>query len=112
MAAKKTIIHMVATRCPPEMAARFDEWYNTRHVPDLLKFPRLKRVTRYRSLHPDNGFPRFIAAYEFESREDFEAYFNSPERAIAGEDWKKAQKKLGASQDWAVQWEFIGTWQK
>lgn len=111
--AKTALIHMVGTRCPPDKEARFDTWYNERHVPDLMKFKKLRKVTRFRSLKPDPGsYPRFLTIYEFAGREDFEAYFNSPERAVAAEDWKKIQQELGASQDWAVQYEVIRSWEK
>lgn len=110
--AAKAVIHVVGTVCPPEMEKKFDAWYSERHVPDLLKFKGLKKVTRYKILRPNEDYPKFLTIYEFESREQFEAYFTSPERAAAAKDWQKIQKELSASQKWAVQFEQIKTWQK
>ncbi len=108
----KSIIHVVGTECPPEMEEKFDRWYSERHVPDLLKFKKLKGVTRFKNLHPSGEYPKFLTIYEFDNQQDFEAYFKSPERAAAGEDWKKIQRELGASQKWAVQFEVIKSWQR
>ena len=110
--ATKPVIHVVGTECPPEMEEKFDRWYSERHVPDLLKFKGLKKVTRYKILRPNEEYPKFLTVYEFESREQFEAYFVSPERSAAAEDWRNIQQKLKASQKWAVQFETIKTWQK
>ena len=108
----KSVIHIVGTECPPEMEGRFDTWYSERHVPDLLKFQGLKKVTRYRNLHADGEYPKFLTIYEFNNRQDFEAYYVSPERTAAAEDWLKIQKELGASLKWMVQYEAIKTWQQ
>ena len=108
----KPVMHVVGTECPPEMEEKFDTWYSERHVPDLLKFKGVKRVTRYRGLHPGGEYPKFLTIYEFNNRQDFEAYYTSPERATAAEDWIKIQKELGASLKWSVQFEVIETWQR
>lgn len=108
----KTTIHIVGTECPPEAEEKFDTWYSERHVPDVLKFKGVKRVTRYRKLSADGEYPKFLAVYEFNNRQDFEAYNTSPERTAAIEDWLKIQKELGSSIKWSVQYEVIKTWQE
>ena len=110
--ATKPVIHVVGTECPPEMEEEFDRWYSERHVPDLLKFQGLKKVTRYKILRPNEDYPMFLTIYEFESREQFEAYATSPERTAAAEDWRKIQEELKASQKWGVQFETIKTWEQ
>ena len=108
----KSVIHLVGTTCPPEMEEKFDAWYSDRHVPDLLKFKGVKKVTRYKRLYPSEEHPKFLTIYEFESQQDFEAYFSSPERTAALEDWENIQKELSASATMRVQYEVIKTWQR
>ena len=108
----KPVIHVVGTECPPEAEEKFDAWYSDRHVPDLLKFKKLRKVTRFKALKPDREYPMFLTLYEFDSRQAFEEYFTSPERATAAEDFAKIQKELNASVKWSVQYETIKTWQR
>jgi len=108
----KSIIHVVGTKCPPETEAKFNTWYNETHVPHLLKFKKLKRVTRYKNLHPAGEYPEFLTIYEFDNRQGFEEYHDSPERTGSRESWLKIQEETGASLKWEVQFEAIKTWQR
>ena len=108
----KSVLHIVGTECPSEMEDQFDKWYSDKHVPELLEFKGVNRVTRYRNLHNGEEYTKFLTIYEFGKREDFEAYFTSSIRANAAEDWGKIQNELGASLKWSVQFEMIKTWQR
>ena len=108
----KPVIHVVGTECPTEAEEKFDTWYSDRHVPDLLKFKKLKKVTRLKALKPDGEYPMFLTFYEFDDRQAFEEYFISPERSTAAEDFARIQKELDVSVKWSVQYETIKTWQR
>ena len=108
----KPVIQIVGTDCPLEAEEKFNTWYNERHIPDLLKFKKLKRVTRYKNLHPDGEYPKFLTIYEFENRQAFEEYDTSPEQTTAREDWLRISKETGAEVVWRVQYEVIKTWQR
>jgi hypothetical protein len=108
----KTIVHVVGTVCPPEKEAEFDRWYNETHVPDLMKFKKLKGVTRLKKLHGDLEYPVFLIFYEFETDKDYQDYIKSPERAEAGGEWARVQKELGAGRKWSVQYEVIKSWKQ
>lgn len=108
----KPMINIVGSQCPPEVEDRFDAWYSEKHVPDVLKFRGIKRVTRYRLMGADKGYPKFLAIYEFVSRQALEEYETSPVRAAAGEDWQRISRETGAEMMWRVQYEAIRTWQQ
>lgn len=52
---------------------QFNEWYDQRHVPDLLACPGFLAARRYKCI---DGEPQFLAIYEVESQ----AALSSPER--------------------------------
>ncbi len=107
--AKARIINAVATECAPENDVKFNKWYNEVHVPMLMKYKGIKKVTRYRMI---DAKPRFLAVYEYDSREDLDNLPNSPEfkAAIAemGETWKGAMPTI----TWAISCEPIKVWGK
>jgi len=119
------VIHMVGMTCSPETEERFNKWYNEKHVPGLMKFKGIKRATRYRlvrtakgapGVNPSpagagqEGYPQYLAIYEFEDRAAFERYEKSPEAAAAREDWSSAKEEIAAEMLWRVQYESIKTW--
>ena len=107
-----SVIHVVATECPSETEDTFSKWYDEQHIPDLLKFKRLKKVTRYRNLHPDGENPKFLTIYEFDRREDLEDYLVSPERTSVHEDAMSTNRELNVSLKWRVQYEVLRSWQQ
>ena len=108
----KPVIMMVGTQCPPAVEESFNTWYNEKHIPDVLKFKRIKRAARYKIMGDDEGYPKFLAIYEFESRQAFEEYETSPVRTAAGEDWLRISKETGAEMMWRTKYEAIRIWQQ
>ena len=106
------MIHITGTRCQPELEEKFNTWYNQTHIPMLLKFKGLRGVTRYRILKPSEGYPEYLAIYEFDSRQAFEEYETSPELAIALEEMRETWKDGGWELMWRVQYEVMKTWRK
>ena len=56
----------------PEHEAVFNEVYNTEHIPDLLKVPGVRSVTRYKldsTVYATlmEGQPTYVAVYEVDS---------------------------------------------
>jgi uncharacterized protein (TIGR02118 family) len=89
--AKKPLINVVTTQCPPQDEAKFNKWYNEVHIPMLMKYKGVKAVARYKVV--DSKVPQFIAIYHFDSQQDFEAFGKSPEFKAAieemGQSWPK-----------------------
>jgi len=90
--AKARIINIVATECPCALEPRFNKWYDEVHIPMLMKFKGIKKVTRYKV--PDNNKEKgsYLAIYEYDSKDDMAALNASPEFKAAidemNESWK------------------------
>ena len=106
------IINLVATDCRPEVEEEFNRWYNEVHVPMLLKNRGLKKVTRYRINGETDGFPSYLAIYEYDNQKDYEDYENGPELTEARADVQETWKDGGLELKWRVQYEEIQTWEK
>ena len=109
----KPIIHVVATQCRPEDEEKLNTWYDEIHIPLLLKFKGLKKATRYKIIYETEEYPKYLAIYEFESQEAFEAYETSSELAAAikeehEETWKDSKYEMV----WRVQYEPTRTWER
>jgi uncharacterized protein (TIGR02118 family) len=103
--AKKHVINIVTTQCPPEDDARFNKWYNEVHIPMLMKYKGVKRVARYKVL--DDKGPQYMAVYHFESMQDFQDFGKSPEFKAAIEEmnqsWPKGIQITGRQQSELIQ---------
>ncbi len=84
--AGKPIAWLVATECPPERDAEFNEWYNNTHVPMVLKAPGVIGATRYKALTPTTAQPTSLAIYEVENEAALKRIQESPEMAAAKAD--------------------------
>jgi len=107
-----TVINVVATECQPEVEEKFNKWYDEIHIPLLFKFKGMRRVTRYKILKETEEYPSYLAIYEFESRQAFEEYVNSPELAAGRAEMNETWKGGGFEIKWRVQYETMKTWGK
>ena len=58
----------------PDREDEYNEWYNTKHVPDMLEIPGMLRATRWISGDGRNGNQRtYLALYELET-DDIEKF--------------------------------------
>ena len=106
------IVNIVASQCQPEAEKKFNEWYNTVHIPMLMKFKGLKGVKRCKALQPPKENPVYLALYEFDSLKDVEAFGKSPEMAAARDEMKESWKEGGLQIKWAAPYELLGEWHK
>jgi hypothetical protein len=67
----------------PELEGDFNRWYNNVHLPDLLKVPNLITARRFISL---SGGIKYLAIYEFSSRDGMMEGKNSAEMAACRAD--------------------------
>jgi hypothetical protein len=72
-------LSVVAFEVPDEDVARFDDWYESEHIPALLRADDWLRVRRYRVLSGEGGPWTHLALHELASLE----VMDSPERAEA-----------------------------
>ena len=56
----------------------YNEWYTEKHVPMMFRFRGLKKASRYRLSGENKECSKYLAIYEFDSKEDLEAFPRSP----------------------------------
>ena len=107
--AKANVILIVATECTPVDEARFNKWYNEVHIPMLMKYKGIKRVSRYKVAGPSEGCSTYLAFYEYADMKSLEDMPKSKEFAAAIEEMQGTWK--GASFiKWRGVYEPIKTW--
>jgi antibiotic biosynthesis monooxygenase (ABM) superfamily enzyme len=109
---KTRIINIVATECAPENDAKFNKWYDEVHIPMLMKFKGIKKVTRYRLIEENAPRPKFIAVYEYDNRKDFDGLTQSAEFQAAIAEMNETWKDPKIDIKWAVSGEPIKTWEQ
>lgn len=78
-----TYIKLVGSHNPDADPRNLLRWYSD-HVNMLMRYALLQRATLYRRSQQTSGdAPDYICLYEFESREAFDDYSNSPQRKDA-----------------------------
>lgn len=106
------VINVVATECKPEIDKKFNDWYNDVHVPLLMKYPGIKKTTRYRLAGEPGACPQYLAIYEYESKEAMAAQPQSPEFAAAIAEMQETWKDGGFDIRWAGAYEPIKSWEQ
>lgn len=104
---KKHVIQIVGIHCRPEAEDKFNKWYEDVHIPLLLKFQRLRKVTRYRTPEPVGDYPEYLSVMEFDNKDACDAYNSSPELAAAREESKQTWGGKGYEVRWRVQYEVM-----
>jgi uncharacterized protein (TIGR02118 family) len=89
---KSRYLNIVATECVPGDEAKFNKWYNEVHIPMLMRFKGIKKVTRYKVMGESKEKGQYLAIYEYDSQEAMSALNASPEFKAAidemNETWK------------------------
>lgn len=78
------VVMVVSLDIAPEKEEEFNHWYNTKHIPDVLRAPGFVSGYRYRAYR---GKPKYWAFYEAESEEALAQALASPEFKLAGDDF-------------------------
>ncbi len=108
---KKSFIHIGGIDCPPELEEKFNDWQENVHVPMVMKYKGVKKATHYKVAYEDSETPNYLIAYEFDSKEDYEAWTKSPEMVVARADTAETWKDKKYSLRWRLNYEAIKTWQ-
>jgi antibiotic biosynthesis monooxygenase (ABM) superfamily enzyme len=107
-----SVILIVANEPGPGREIEYNEWYTEIHIPMMFRFPGLKRASRYRLSGENQECSRYLAIYEFDSKEDLEAFSGSPEFAAAVKDFDEKWKDGGFERKWGASYELIKSWEK
>ena len=109
----ESTIFIVATQCNPEKAAEYNQWYSDIHLPMLFEYKEITRASRYTCYNQrgDNKgkCAKYLAIYEFDNKEDLDAFLHSPEIAAARPDWdeKYPSSGFGIKLGWSALYEPI-----
>jgi len=106
------VIYIVGVNCQPEHEEKFNSWYDEVHIPQLLKFEKLKEITRCRLIDKSQIYPKYLTMYKFDTRQDWEGYLNSPERIFALQGTKDTWKGNESEMQWQVNYEVLKFWQR
>jgi heme-degrading monooxygenase HmoA len=111
---RKCFSETVASAPKPGKEAEYNRWYDE-HIKILFGFKGLKKVSRIRCFRPigENGghSPQYITTYEFESKEDFDAFYQSPYMKTAEKHFKENAKNI-LDVFWAGAYEALITLEK
>jgi antibiotic biosynthesis monooxygenase (ABM) superfamily enzyme len=106
------IVLIVANEPGPGREAEYNDWYTSRHIPMMFRFPGLKKASRYRRVSSNQECSKYLAVYEFDSTEDLAAFSRSPEFAAAVADFEGKWQGGGFERKWDATYELIRTWEK
>ena len=67
----------------------------------------MKKASRYRLSGENKESSKYLAIYEFDSKEDLEAFPKSPEFAAAVKDFDEKWKDGGFERKWGASYELI-----
>lgn len=103
--------NIVTTQCQPQDDRKFNTWYNNVHIPMLMKFKRLKAVTRYKVVAGPGQPVQYATVYYFATQKALGAFGPSKERAAAVKEmegtWGDKIKIVGRQQ-----WEQLKAWER
>jgi heme-degrading monooxygenase HmoA len=89
---KKRIVEMVASGPKSGKEAEYNKWYDE-HIKMLFGFKGLKKVSRSRCFQAiganGSGSPQYLTTYEFETKEDLDAFHESPPMKSAAKHYKE-----------------------
>ncbi|MFC1963959.1 antibiotic biosynthesis monooxygenase family protein [Chloroflexota bacterium] len=103
---ERRAIQIVQIECQPEAEDKLNKWLDGVHIPLLLKFKGLRKVTRCKALKKER---EYLVISEFDSPEAQEAYQTSPELAAAREEGKETWKVKGYEVKSRMQYEILNT---
>jgi hypothetical protein len=106
------ILLIVANEPSAEREAEYNEWYTEKHVPMMFRFKGMKKASRYRLSDENKESSKYLAVYEFDSKEGLEAFPKSPEFAAAVKDFDEKWKDGGFERKWGASYELIKSWEK
>jgi heme-degrading monooxygenase HmoA len=110
--AKARFLNIVGTECQARDEAAFNKWYNEVHIPMLLKYKGLKKVTRYKVMGDVKDQAKYLAVYEYDTQEALNGMAASTEFKDAIDEMTETQKKLTFGIKWAAPYEPIKTWEQ
>jgi hypothetical protein len=110
--AKARIMNIVATECAPKNETKFNKWYNEVHIPMLFKYKGLKKVTRYQMIGDNKEQAKYLAIYEYDTKEAMDSFEKSPELKAGIDEMNETWKNNMFNLKWKASYEPIKTWDR
>ena len=110
--AKARILNIVATECTPKSDAKFNKWYDEVHIPMLFKYKGMKKVTRYKITDDKAEKLRYLAIYEYDTKEAIDAFPKTPEFKAAIAEMQETWKGEMFDIKWAMVCTPLKTWER
>jgi len=88
---------LVTSRPDPEREEEYNKWYD-QHVETFFKFPGLKKVVRnkcFQQMQNPDSCPQYVVSYEFDTKEDLEAFLESDAAEAAKKEFEETWNGLG-----------------
>ena len=102
------LMQIVASESTPKKEEEFSKWYSDIHLPMLFEYEGVKRASRYQLVSEDGGEnAKFLAIYEFDTKEELKAFPDSPAFQDAVDDFDKNHESLGFKMKWVAVYELI-----
>lgn len=60
-------VNILETNCDPTREDEYNDWYDTMHIPDVLKTPGFMRARRFLNKEFRDGRGKYMAVYEIET---------------------------------------------
>ena len=106
------LLNIVATECKPDIEEKFNQWYNDIHIPLLLKYEGVKKVTRYKLQGDNPDQAKYLAFYEYASPEALAGMPGSDAFKAAMEEMQESWPDGGIDIKWTAVYEPIKTWER
>ena len=71
-----TVLFVVKATITADQEEAFNQWYNTEHCPQLLRYRGAVSARRYKAILGEDKY-QYMALYEFESEATFEEFQRS-----------------------------------
>ena len=94
---KARYLWLVTSKAYPENEEDYSKWYD-QHVSTFFEFPGLKRVVRnkcYQPMQNPDSCPQYVVIYEFDKKEDLEAFIKSDAAEVAKNEFEEGWKGFG-----------------
>ena len=102
------LMQIVASESTPEKEENFSRWYSEIHLPMLFGYNGVKRASRYKLVGDDvQNNAKFLAIYEFDTKEELEAFPESPAFKDAIDDFDTNHEALGFKMRWVAVYELL-----
>ena len=88
---------LVTSKPDPKREEEYNAWYD-QHVETFFKFPGLKKVVRNKCFQPmqnPDSCPQYVVVYEFDTKEDLEAFLTSDAAEVAKKQYEEEWDGLG-----------------